>query len=371
MSITPHDLNRLIHEPSPKVRSYIAAKVSQQFNQSQFTSNEAKIAIDIFRLLLRDNAIAVRKSIAENLKNNPHVPRDVILALASDTAEIALPIIEFSELLSDEDLMEIIRSTREVRKWLAVSRRQNLSSKVSRQLIATRSEIVVVSLFANHKAQIEESDLEYVMNEFRHEQDVLEAMVYRGGLDPLLTEKLYSLVSAQLKKHLTKKFRLPWNLVNQEADMVRESAMLRFLSVWMKEEEIVALAQQMQRNKRLSLSLALRALAQGERRFFEAALAARAGLTTEKANALLQDQGPLGLRTLCASGGVPAHYIEALEIIYRFAQRYPRNTISDAETHVERLLEYIRTHRYDQTVTHMSAVINFITAADHELRTLH
>jgi uncharacterized protein (DUF2336 family) len=371
MSITPHDLNRLIHEPSPKVRSYIAAKVSEQFNQSQFTPNEAKIAIEIFRLLLRDTAAAVRKAIAENLKNNPQVPRDIILALANDSADIATPVIECSEILTDEDLLEIIRSTREVRKWLAVSRRPRLSPKVSRQLVATRSEVVVVSLLGNRGAQIEQGDLEYMLNEFRHEQDVLEALVYRGGLSVRLAEKLYYLVSTQLRKQLTKKYRLPWNLMGQEADLVREAAMLRFLSLWMSDDEVTLLVDQMHRNKRLTVTLALRALAQGERRFFEAALAARAGITGEAFKKLVNDKGPLGFRSLCSSGGVPTHFIDALEIVYRFVQRHPRTQEMSSEKYTQQLLDYIRAHRYDTLVLHMNAVLHFLTAADHELRTLH
>jgi uncharacterized protein (DUF2336 family) len=371
VAITHHDLNRLIHEPSPKVRSYIAAKVSEQFNESQFTFNEAQIAIEIFRLLLRDTASTVRKAIAENLKNNTQVPRDIILALANDTSDISVPVIECSEILNDEDLLDIIRSTREVRKWLAVSRRQNLSSRVSRHLVATRSEVVVVSLLGNRTADVSESDIEYVLNEFRHEQDVLEALVCRGGMNPRLAEKLFFLVSTQLKKQLTKKYRLPWNMVSHEADVARETAILRFLSLWMSDEDVILLVDQMQRNKRLSISLTLRALAQGERRFFETALAARSGLTAANARKLLSDKGPLGFRTLCQSAGLPVHFIDALEVIYRFSLTNPRDSHATAEAYTQRLMEYIRSNRYDQHVLHMNAVLNFITAADHELRTIH
>jgi uncharacterized protein (DUF2336 family) len=371
VAITHHDLNRLIHEPSPKVRSYIAAKVSEQYNEAQFTPNEAKIALEIFRLLLRDTAIVVRKSIAENLKASPHVPRDIILALANDVSDIAVPVLESSELLTDEDLMDIVRSTHEVRKWLAISRRQNLSARVSRHLVATRSELVVVSLLGNRTSEISESDLDYLLNEFRHEQDVLEALVCRGGLNPRIAEKLYFLVSTQLKKQLTKKYRLPWQIASQEVDLAREAAILRFLSLWMSDDDVALLVEQMMRSKRLSISLTLRALAQGERRFFEVALAARAHVPLENARKLLSDRGPLGFRTLCLSAGLPSHFIDALDVIYRFSITQPRETEATNEAYTQRLLEYIRAGQYDQNVLHMNALITFITAADHELRTLH
>ena len=371
MTITSHDLNRLMHEPSSKVRSYIAAKVSEEYNRSAFTDNESRIAVEIFRLLLNDTAISVRKAIAEHLKSNPNVPRDIILSLASDTAEIAVPVIESSELLTDEDLLEIIRSTREVRKWLAISRRAHLSSKVSRQLVATRSEVVIVSLLANRTAEIVENDIEYLLNEFRHEQDVLEALVCRGGLNVRIAEKLYYLVSTQLRKQLTKKYRLPWAMAHSEADLVRESAMLRFLSRWMNDDDILLLVQQMHRSKRLSVSLTLRALAQGERRFFEAALAARAGTSTANARKLLADKGPLGFRTLSTAGGIPTHYADALEVIYRFTIMQPRDPLTSGEDYAKRLLEFIQSHHYDQNVMNMNTLLNFVTASDHELRTFH
>ena len=139
----------------------------------------------------------------------------------------------------------------------------------------------------------------------------------------------------------------------------------------MNEDDTILLVQQMHRSKRLSISLALRALAQGERRFFEAALAARAGTSAANTRKLLSDKGPLGFRTVSLAAGVPSHYADALEVIYRFTVVQPRDALVSGEEYTQSLLEYIRNHRYDQHVINMNAMLNFLTAADHELRTLH
>jgi uncharacterized protein (DUF2336 family) len=116
MTISQRDIQLLVQEPSARVRAVIASKVSEGFNRSRFTETESRIAIDIFRLLLRDTATVVRKAIAVELRHNEYVPHDVIRALAEDVPDIAAEIIEHSSVLTDDDLVELIRDSAHLEK---------------------------------------------------------------------------------------------------------------------------------------------------------------------------------------------------------------------------------------------------------------
>eukprot|EP00658_Telonema_sp_P-2_P045855 TRINITY_DN33877_c0_g1_i1.p1 TRINITY_DN33877_c0_g1~~TRINITY_DN33877_c0_g1_i1.p1 ORF type:complete len:170 (-),score=13.33 TRINITY_DN33877_c0_g1_i1:98-607(-) len=82
----------------------------RQFGASALTESERQIAEDIFRVMLRDAAVRVRQALSESLKDNPDVPHDVAASLAQDVDEVAMPVIEFSSVLTDKDLIDIVRT---------------------------------------------------------------------------------------------------------------------------------------------------------------------------------------------------------------------------------------------------------------------
>jgi len=57
---------------------------------------------------LRENELRVRQILAEEIKALDCVPKEVVRRLARDVEKVAAPILEFSPLLSDADLIEIL-----------------------------------------------------------------------------------------------------------------------------------------------------------------------------------------------------------------------------------------------------------------------
>ncbi len=90
-TLSPEDVNRLAQDPSPENRAAIADRLARQYEPSMAPA-ERNLAETIFRALLRDVEVRVRAALAESLKFNPAVPRDVAVALARDVAEVATPI---------------------------------------------------------------------------------------------------------------------------------------------------------------------------------------------------------------------------------------------------------------------------------------
>lgn len=371
MSISQRDIQQLIQEPSPEVRAGIAAKVSEGFNCSRFTENESRLAIDIFRLLLRDTAQIVRKAIAEELKSNEYVPHDIIRALASDVSDISIGILEHSNVLTDDDLVELVEATHSVDKWMAVSRRKTLSGKVSNALIETDNAQVIASLLNNTGAEIQESDIEHIMNEYRGDQSVMEALVCRGGLSTAFAEKLFALVSEQFKRVLTRRYRLSWSLANKTTDVARELSMLRFLIPWMKPQEIEQLVRTMKRNKRLHYSLIVRALCMGEVQFFELAMAALADIPVENARTLMLDAGPLGFNALYDTCGMPAGFAESIKVLYQFSLIETNNGAKRVRDYQRRMIDRITGNGYHESVENMSYFIAIMRQHINESVTLH
>ena len=175
------DVAKLLQDPNVENRADAAAKVASTFGTSELTDGERKIAEDIFRVMLRDAAVRVRQALSESLKDNPDVPRDVATSLAQDVDEVAIPLIEFSSVLTDEDLIGIVR-TRDSSVQKAVAGRKDVSEDLADVLADTGDEEVVATLVGNEGARIKESTFGKVLDKFAGSDIVKAPMAQRGEL---------------------------------------------------------------------------------------------------------------------------------------------------------------------------------------------
>lgn len=366
MNITREDIALLVREPSPAMRQRICEKISGGYNSGLYTDSETKLANEIFRLLLKDTEMKIRLLMAETLKSNMQVPHDIIWALANDRNEIAVPILEHSHVLSEEDLIAIVQATREHPKLNAIARRESISQPLSHALIEKRYNDVTKTLLANKGASIAETSMETVLETFARDHSVLEELVLRGGLPHRFAEKLFNNVSDALKKQLTRKYGMNKHVVEEVTVGARETAMLQFISPWMSQNDINHLVEHMHRNKRLTDSVIIRSLCIGDLRFFEAAIAKRVGIPASNARILLIDPGPLGFKALYDSSGLPPSFYEATHIMLRFALEETQYGNYRTNDFGAMMVAKIRSAGYDRTVENMEPLLRLVGRAMHE-----
>ena len=371
MNITREDIELLVREPSAAMRSRIAQKITAGYSTGLFSASEVTLANEIFRLLLKDTEMRVRKQIAQELKDCMHAPHDIIWALANDHHEVATPLLQHSLVLSEDDLIAIVQATREVHKLMAIASRESISKELSHALVVSHDARVVKTVLANSGAALAETTIEEVMDHFQRDQSVLETLVYRGGLPHGFAEALFSKVSDNLKKQLTKKYRLGKHVVEDATESARETAMLQFLSPWMSQQDMNALVDQMHRNQRLSDSVIIRSLCIGDLRFFEAAIARRVGIPTPNARILLLDPGPLGFKALYESAHLPASFYPAVSTMLRLALQETEYGAYRTTDFAKRMSEQIHKGGYLQTIEHMDLMLIMIGRAFHDRPTIH
>lgn len=366
MNITREDINLLVREPSPAMRQRICGKITSGYNSGLYTENETRLANEIFRLLLKDTEMKVRLMMADALKSNMQVPHDIVWALANDRNEVAAPILQFSHVLSEEDLVTIVRATREHPKLKAIARRETLSRQVSHELIVKRDREVTRELLANRGAVLAEASMDIILEEFAGENSVLEELVLRGGLPYDFAERLFSTVSDVLKKQLTRRYKFSQQLAEESTTSARETAVLQFISPWMSQNDIDQLIDEMHRNKRLSDSVIIRSLCIGDLRFFETAIAKRVGIPVSNARILLIDPGPLGFKALYDSSGLPASFYDAVRTMLRVAleeTQYGNHRTSDFGA---RMVAKIRSAGFDRSIENMETLLQLVGRALHE-----
>ncbi|HEX9448371.1 MAG TPA: DUF2336 domain-containing protein, partial [Dongiaceae bacterium] len=196
------DVQRLLTDPSPDARAETAAKVALAFAGAQLSASERQLAGQIFHVMAKDAEVMVRSTLAYHLKSNPDLPKEVALALARDVEEVSLPVLEFSSVLDDADLIEIVRSSN-ADKQKAVARRETVSNKVANALIDhSKNAGVVAELINNKGAVLGEAEYSKALHKHGDDPAVANSVASRPQLPITIAERVVNMVSEKLREFL-------------------------------------------------------------------------------------------------------------------------------------------------------------------------
>lgn len=344
--LTVADVARLLANPSPDTRADMAAKVASQLDQQILSPSERLIAEEIVRIMAQDAVVRVRQSLAENLKASKSLPHDVAVRLARDVEAVALPVLAFSQVLVDEDLIEVIRQGA-AGKQAVIAGRPDVSPEVADELVDNGDESVVAALVANVGAKIADGSLEKVVERFGDSPTVQAPLVHRAKLPITVAERLVALVSENLQKYLVAHHDLPPAVASDIILRSRERATHTLFTGESDDAVVEDLVSHLYRAGRLSPSLLVRAVFMADVGFFEAGVSRLAGVPLPNTRLLIHDGGGLGLKSIWDRAELPPQLLPAV----RVALDVLHETAFDGEDHDEerhrrRVLERILT-QYD------------------------
>lgn len=343
------DVSRLLSDPSPQARIDLAAKVADQFDRGGLNERERQIAEDIFRAMVKDAEVRVREALSEHLKATPDLPHEIVLALAHDVDSVALPVLKSSEILTDADLIEIMRGPNPA-KQVAIAQRASVSTAVADAIVDSRNVTAVARLVGNEGADIGERTFDRMITEYGENEAVSDGLARRPNMPAKISERVVSELTGRLQDYLLCKTELSPDAVSTLLLQARERATVSLLSKQVGALDLEQLVVQLHKNNRLTPSLVLRALCLGDMAFFEMAMSKRAGVPLRNAQILIHDQGTLGLESLYLRAGFP----EKLYVAFRAAVDVAREThydgdVNDRERYLSRMLERVLTHCGDDT----------------------
>lgn len=203
----PHDANRFLSDDEDDdVRAELARKIARLM--PDLSRGEARdvraIAIEMLEKLARDQAPRVRAILSEEIKHLDCVPKPVVDALARDVEEIvAHPILEYSPLLSDADLIEIIAGAKAERVLAAIARRKPVSADISDAIVGSLDIPAVAALLANPHATIREQTMEKLVESAQAVDSWHEPLTLRAELSARTMRRLASFVGTALLEALT------------------------------------------------------------------------------------------------------------------------------------------------------------------------
>jgi uncharacterized protein (DUF2336 family) len=351
------DVRRLLSNPSGDTRAEIAGKIASQ--HQGLSSHERKLAEDIFRLMVRDAEVRVREALVRQLKDNPTVPHDVALALANDVDDVSLPMLQFSEVLTDEDLIEIIQH-QDPEKQVAVAGRSIVSSSLADALVETGNERAVATLVSNEGATLTESTLTNVVDRFGGSESVGKSLVERKALPVSVAERLLTRVSENLRQHLLSRRDLSPEAVAAVMIQARELAVLGLSN---SESETAPLVDHLYQVGRLTPSIILRAVSMGDMSFFEVAVAKLARIKVENCRTLIHDAGKRGFEALFEKAGLPRPFFAAMRaaVDVSYEMEYDGGP-HDRERFSRRMIERILTQYGDLGVEFENDDLEYLLA---------
>jgi uncharacterized protein (DUF2336 family) len=197
----------LVEDEEGDVRAELARKIARVVPDMR--PGEVKDARDrVLALLERlagDELARVRQIVAEEIKSCPGVPKRLAVSLARD-AEILVcgPVLEYSPLLSDEDLREIVATTRVQGALEAIARRRSIDGSLADAIVATLEIPAIAQLLANPRAEIREETLDKIISEAASIEAWHLPLVMRPALSLRAVRRIAVFVSRALIEELAR-----------------------------------------------------------------------------------------------------------------------------------------------------------------------
>lgn len=199
---TPHHADRILaSDNDDEVRCELARKISRLLPDLDPASQSKLMerTIEVLEMLALDQLDRVRQILAEELKETANAPHKLIRKLADDQQiEVCGPVLEYSPLLSDDDLKEIIALGKVKGALSAIARRGEVTEPVADAIAASLDVPAVSALLTNPNAQIREETLDAIIDDAADITDWHEPLVRRPNLSIRLMRRIATFVASSL-----------------------------------------------------------------------------------------------------------------------------------------------------------------------------
>jgi uncharacterized protein (DUF2336 family) len=191
-----------------EVRAVLAVKMGKVLPGLLNVEREhiSSLTLATLERLARDEVARVRAILAEAIKHLDCVPKETVLLLARDVEQIvSRPILEYSPLLSDRDLLEIVANAEARGALSAIARRRNLSPRVSDAIVKSLNIPAVAALLMNTDLSLRKSTLDMIIANAAQTKEWHGPLAFRPELSSAMVRRLASFVGASLIEALARR----------------------------------------------------------------------------------------------------------------------------------------------------------------------
>lgn len=260
---------------------------------------EQELLSDVLIGLMRQAEEDLRAALAERLSVLDDAPLRLILNLANDDIAVARPILSKSPVLSDLDLIYIIKSC-DAGHWQAIATRQHLSPQVIDILSDKKEEGTAIALTSNERAHLTSHALEILTVMAAKNENIAKPLLMRTELPDSMVRKLYDHVGQELKHYI----RDYYGIFSGEVTSAMEEIMLEFSNAdhvdpFMPSAKVLQAARQYAEKGKLNTYAMMSSLKRGQIASFIAMFSVYTGISANHIHDYLKQPSGKALAVIC------------------------------------------------------------------------
>jgi len=277
-------------------------------------SAEDRVAAEGALLMQLDDASPlVRQAMAEVFARSTEAPAAIVQALSLDQPSVALPVLEYSPLLIDADLVDII-ATGNCEMQCAIARRNNLPASVCAAIAEVGTAAAALELIENAYAELAPFSWDRIVERHGHLAAIRESMLVLEDLPAATRVALVAKLSDTLAQFAVARNWLSADRAARIASEARERSTVN-IAAGSNGDDVRGLVRHLRASGQLTAGLILRALLSGNQELFNAALAELSDLPPARVAALLHDCGSgASLQALLIRAGLPESTFAAFRV---------------------------------------------------------
>jgi uncharacterized protein (DUF2336 family) len=286
--------------------------------------------VRLLETLARDQAARVRAAVSDAVKDLNCVPEAMVGELARDAVlAVAEPVLRFSPLLGEDDLLAIVAGPHADGAVSAIAGREALGERAAAAIVAAEDEAAVTVLLANPSAQVREETLDLIVQRAPGRPRWHAPLVERPALPERLVARIAAFVADTLLKRLMARPDLSAEAREAVAGAIRDrlaAASPAPADPARPAESPEAEARRLKREGKLDDDALWNALEAGRRDFVAAALAELSGLGADIVGRILAAHSAKGVVALVHKAGLSPR--SAMQVQLRVAGISPRAALA-------------------------------------------
>jgi uncharacterized protein (DUF2336 family) len=286
-------------------KALATAALARAYLHSELGDSERGDAEIAMTSILDDGSAVVRRALAEALADSDAAPHHIIVALANDQSDIALPVLRRSPVLTQGDLIDCA-AVGDTFAQSAIALRWDLSAPVCAALAEIGGREALIALAVNSDARIAEASLTRMLERFGHDGEMREAILSRRNLSPCLRARIVDATVRSLSAFVTGCDWMSEERAARAGREAREKAVVIIASdLEDRANDIRDLVSYLRGASQLTGALVLRSLLSSDCRLLEAALVELSGFSAARVAGLVRTRRGAGFRALFTRAGLP------------------------------------------------------------------
>lgn len=295
----------LAKDSNPLARAELTSAVAGLLDaHSQLSNREQELLSDVLIGLMRQAETDLRAALAERLSVLDDAPLRLVLCLANDEIEVARPVLKNSSVLSDLDLIYIVKA-RGSEHWQAIAGREGLSPQLVDVLADQHDPATAIVLSGNERARLTWHALDVLTAMAARDENIARPLLMRTELPDNIVRRLYDHVGQELRHYI----RDYYGIFSGEINTAIDEIMLEFTSagqpeLFMPNPRVVQAARQYADKGKLNVQAMLQGLKRGQIASFIAMFAVYTGMPVEEIHDYMKHTSGKALAIICRAHNI-------------------------------------------------------------------